>query len=188
MLDDPSGYGRIVRDAAGKLARIVEAEGRERERARHPTRSTRACSVSKRTSCFSALKRVTRRNAQNEYYITDVIGLLGGGGKARRARGASTMRAKWRVSTTWTSSTRVRRFVGRSVDDGAPVRAVEVGLLMGEPVQRMPVLQFCRRSVDWTAPTCVLERGRDLVRGHQSLSVHDRPRHGGEHAPRREGE
>jgi bifunctional UDP-N-acetylglucosamine pyrophosphorylase/glucosamine-1-phosphate N-acetyltransferase len=31
---------------------------------------------------FAALKRVTRRNAQNEYYLTDVIGLLASEGKA----------------------------------------------------------------------------------------------------------
>jgi bifunctional N-acetylglucosamine-1-phosphate-uridyltransferase/glucosamine-1-phosphate-acetyltransferase GlmU-like protein len=80
MLDDPSGYGRIVRDAGGRLLRIVEQkDATESERAIREINSGLFCFSE--PELFSALKRVTRRNAQNEYYITDVIGLLAGEGK-----------------------------------------------------------------------------------------------------------
>jgi len=84
MLDDPAGYGRIVRDANGSLLRIVEQkDATADERDIHEINSGLFCFSA--PELFSALKRVTRRNAQNEYYITDVIGLLAAEGKRVRA-------------------------------------------------------------------------------------------------------
>jgi bifunctional UDP-N-acetylglucosamine pyrophosphorylase/glucosamine-1-phosphate N-acetyltransferase len=72
---DPAGYGRIVRDAAGKLERIVEhRDATDAERAIDEINSGLFCFEAR--ELFPALRRVTRRNAQNEYYLTDVIGLL----------------------------------------------------------------------------------------------------------------
>lgn len=80
MLDDPSGYGRIVRDADGRLLRIVEQkDASDSERAIREINSGLFCFET--SELFSALRRVDRRNAQNEYYITDVIGLLAAEGK-----------------------------------------------------------------------------------------------------------
>jgi bifunctional N-acetylglucosamine-1-phosphate-uridyltransferase/glucosamine-1-phosphate-acetyltransferase GlmU-like protein len=79
-LDDPTGYGRIVRDDAGRLQRIVEEkDATESERAIQEINSGLFCFETR--ELFSALKRVDRRNVQNEYYITDVIGLLAAEGK-----------------------------------------------------------------------------------------------------------
>jgi len=80
MLGDPSGYGRIVRGPDGALVRIVEhKDATPQERAIDEINSGLFCfSI---PELFSALKRVTRGNAQNEYYLTDVIGLLATEGK-----------------------------------------------------------------------------------------------------------
>ena len=79
-LDDPTGYGRIVRDDAGNLARIVEhRDATPAERAIHEVNSGLFCFDAQ--ALFGALARVTRRNAQNEYYLTDVIGVLAAEGK-----------------------------------------------------------------------------------------------------------
>jgi bifunctional UDP-N-acetylglucosamine pyrophosphorylase/glucosamine-1-phosphate N-acetyltransferase len=79
-LGDPTGYGRIVRNAAGCLVGIVEErDASPEQRAIDEINSGLFCfSVAE---LFSALKRVTRRNAQNEYYLTDVIGLFASEGK-----------------------------------------------------------------------------------------------------------
>jgi UDP-N-acetylglucosamine diphosphorylase/glucosamine-1-phosphate N-acetyltransferase len=80
VLEDASGYGRIVRDAQNHLLRIVEEkDATPEERAIREINSGLFCFEA--PELFPALKRVTRRNAQNEYYITDVIELLAAEGK-----------------------------------------------------------------------------------------------------------
>lgn len=74
-LDDPTGYGRIVRADDGRLLRIVEdRDATPEERTIREINSGLFCFSA--AELFPALKRVTRRNSQNEYYLTDVIGLL----------------------------------------------------------------------------------------------------------------
>jgi bifunctional UDP-N-acetylglucosamine pyrophosphorylase/glucosamine-1-phosphate N-acetyltransferase len=74
-LEDPTGYGRIVRDARGQVARIVEqSDAEESELA--ITEVNPAIYCFKRSLLAPALRRLTAANAQGEYYLTDVIGVL----------------------------------------------------------------------------------------------------------------
>ncbi|MEI8335548.1 MAG: bifunctional UDP-N-acetylglucosamine diphosphorylase/glucosamine-1-phosphate N-acetyltransferase GlmU [Actinomycetes bacterium] len=74
-LDNPTGYGRIVRDARGQVARIVEqSDADENELA--ITEVNPAIYCFKRSLLAPALRRLTATNAQGEYYLTDVIGVL----------------------------------------------------------------------------------------------------------------
>jgi bifunctional UDP-N-acetylglucosamine pyrophosphorylase/glucosamine-1-phosphate N-acetyltransferase len=80
VLGDPAGYGRIVRDAQRRLLRIVEdRDATAEERAIREINSGLFCFRTQ--ELFPALQRVTRRNVQNEYYLTDVIGLLASEGR-----------------------------------------------------------------------------------------------------------
>ncbi len=71
---DPAGYGRIVRDAAGKVARIVEQKDASAEE-----RRIEECNTGILAAPAGGLKewlaRLGNDNAQREYYLTDVIGL-----------------------------------------------------------------------------------------------------------------
>ncbi|MGH8669761.1 MAG: bifunctional UDP-N-acetylglucosamine diphosphorylase/glucosamine-1-phosphate N-acetyltransferase GlmU, partial [Burkholderiales bacterium] len=73
-LDDAAGYGRIVRDGAGRVARIVEekdASPGERE-----IGEINAGFMSMKASRLSSwLGKLTNRNAQKEYYLTEVVTL-----------------------------------------------------------------------------------------------------------------
>lgn len=72
---DPSGYGRIERDASGDFRRIVEekdATPQQRE-LREINPSYYCFRVGE---LFSALSRVDNKNAGGEYYLTDVFELL----------------------------------------------------------------------------------------------------------------
>ena len=73
-MDDPAGYGRIVRDGAGRVARIVEEK--DASPAELEIREINAGFMSMRASRLASwLGQLTNRNAQKEYYLTDVVTL-----------------------------------------------------------------------------------------------------------------
>ena len=73
-LDDPTGYGRIVRDSEGHVAAIVEEKDANDEQ-----RSIGIINTGILAAESTALKRwlgaVSNDNAQGEYYLTDVFAL-----------------------------------------------------------------------------------------------------------------
>ena len=79
-IDDPTGYGRIVRDGNGGFVRITEhKDADDSVRAIREINSGIFCFES--ADLFSALRKVGRRNVQGEYYITDVMEILRSEGK-----------------------------------------------------------------------------------------------------------
>src|SRR5712691_10604960 len=78
---DARAYGRIVRDASGGLARIVEAaDASPEELALGEVNS--GIYVFRAEKLWPALERLEPHNAQGELYVTDTLGLLVGGGDA----------------------------------------------------------------------------------------------------------
>ena len=73
-LSDPTGYGRILRNASGAVVSIVEEKDASSE-------EKRICEVNTGIMCLPTahladwLSRLKNQNAQGEYYLTDVIGL-----------------------------------------------------------------------------------------------------------------
>ncbi|MGO1468912.1 MAG: bifunctional UDP-N-acetylglucosamine diphosphorylase/glucosamine-1-phosphate N-acetyltransferase GlmU [Tissierella sp.] len=75
LLDDASGYGRIKRDGNGNISKIVEdKDATDLEKEIKEINSGVYCFNGKILKMF--LKRLDNNNAQNEYYITDIIGIL----------------------------------------------------------------------------------------------------------------
>lgn len=80
VIDDPTGYGRIVRDAQGRFAAIVEHKDcTPQQRAIREVNPSYYCFRS--DELFATLGQVKNNNRQGEYYLTDVPGLLQGQGK-----------------------------------------------------------------------------------------------------------
>jgi bifunctional UDP-N-acetylglucosamine pyrophosphorylase/glucosamine-1-phosphate N-acetyltransferase len=78
-LSDPTGYGRIVRDADGQFAAIVEqADASPEQRAIDEINSGMYAFDGDRLA--DAVKRVPTDNAKGEEYLTDVAGILRGDG------------------------------------------------------------------------------------------------------------
>jgi bifunctional UDP-N-acetylglucosamine pyrophosphorylase/glucosamine-1-phosphate N-acetyltransferase len=73
-LEDPAQLGRIVRDADGAIARIVEYRDADDDQ-RAITEVNSGILAARRDVLARLLGRVTADNAQGEYYLTDVIGL-----------------------------------------------------------------------------------------------------------------
>ncbi len=76
---DPTGYGRIVRDATGALTGIVEqSDATAGQRLIDEINS--GCYVFDGALLADAIKRLPSANAQGQEYLTDVVGILRGDG------------------------------------------------------------------------------------------------------------
>ena len=74
-LEDPTGYGRVVRDDEGRFARIVEQKDATPEE-RQIKEINAGIYCFETAALFAALARVEPVNAQGEYYLTDAPGIL----------------------------------------------------------------------------------------------------------------
>jgi len=73
-LDDPTGYGRIVRDANGKVLRIVEQKDATPDEQKIAEINT-GIIVTPTAQLTGWLASLRNDNAQGEYYLTDVVEL-----------------------------------------------------------------------------------------------------------------
>ncbi|TML63935.1 MAG: bifunctional N-acetylglucosamine-1-phosphate uridyltransferase/glucosamine-1-phosphate acetyltransferase [Actinobacteria bacterium] len=74
-LPDPTGYGRVLRGKDDRVARIVEeVDASEEELALDEVCTSIYCF--RRSLLAPALRRLSPENAQGEYYLTDVVGVL----------------------------------------------------------------------------------------------------------------
>ena len=77
-LSDPEGYGRVLRGADGRVLRVVEQkDAKPRERAIREWYAGFLAANSSRLAGW--LAKVANRNAQKEYYLTDVIAVAAAG-------------------------------------------------------------------------------------------------------------
>lgn len=77
IMEDPTGYGRILRGEDGSVQKIVEQkDATPGERSVREINTGTYCFDNKKL--FQALQMVRNDNAQGEYYLTDVIEILKG--------------------------------------------------------------------------------------------------------------
>ena len=78
--DDPRGLGRVARGAAGRVEAVVEERDLDPSRPA-PAECAAGVYVFAAAQLWPALERVTDANAQGEYYLTELVGLLTGDGQ-----------------------------------------------------------------------------------------------------------
>ena len=186
-LSDPTGYGRVVRDGAGNVVRIVEQkDANTKERAiREVNTGLLAAPAGALRKWLAALKN---DNAQGEYYLTDVIlmaardGLrvnavvaptetevLGVNDKVQLAQLESALRAARAqalmlegVTLADPARIDIRGSVSVGRDVFIDVNAVLVGtIVLGDRVHIGPncYLENCRIEADTHVhPNCVIDR------------------------------
>ncbi len=74
-LDDPTGYGRIIRDEKGEILEVIEEKDATPEQ-RQIKESNPGIYVFKKEPLLQFLPKLSNNNAQGEYYLTDMIGLF----------------------------------------------------------------------------------------------------------------
>jgi len=84
IVDQPKGYGRIVRDEQNSVVGIVEEKDASEQQSQILEVSSGIFCVN-RDALFSYLHKVGNDNAQNEYYLPDILPLALANGKAVQA-------------------------------------------------------------------------------------------------------
>ena len=75
IVDNPAGYGRIIRDKNGNIAKIVEQkDANEEERLVNEINTGVYCFTGKLLKY--GLEKIDSNNAQGEFYLTDVVEIL----------------------------------------------------------------------------------------------------------------
>ena len=75
VLDNPFGYGRVLRDEKGNMTCIVEQkDGTPEQLSVHEINT--GTYVFRAKDLIDALGRIDNKNAQGEYYLTDVFGIM----------------------------------------------------------------------------------------------------------------
>src|SRR6202022_777485 len=89
---DPKGYGRIVRDAAGAVQRVVEEKDAspEEKKIGEVNASIYLCEAG---FLFKALSQLSPKNAQGEFYLTDVVAAAAQLAREGKAKPPSTVEA-----------------------------------------------------------------------------------------------
>ena len=78
-LENPHGYGRILRDSAGEVIGIVEEKDATAQQ-RRITEVNPSYYLFQARALFSAVEKIAPNNLKGEYYLTDAVGILGGQG------------------------------------------------------------------------------------------------------------
>jgi len=79
IADDPQGYGRVLRDAGGEVTAIVEQKDTDDESARVGECNSGILLI-RGDRLRELLAVLDNRNAQREYYLTDIVGHAVGAG------------------------------------------------------------------------------------------------------------
>ncbi len=74
-VDEPKGYGRIIRNESNYLDAIVE-ENDATEVQKEINEINTGIYVVKNKILFEALDKIDNKNAKGEYYLTDIVGIL----------------------------------------------------------------------------------------------------------------
>jgi len=124
---DASGYGRIVRDARGRVARIVEQKDASPEELRlREVNVGFLCAPARRLRAW--LERVGKRNAQGEYYLTDIIAVA----VAEGLEVAAVKALDW-LEVAGVNSKRELALLERALQRRAAERLLESGVTLADP-------------------------------------------------------
>jgi len=126
-LDDPSGYGRIVRDAGNKVASIVEHKDASDEQ--RSIREINTGVMAAPTSAFARwIARVDKRNAGGEFYLTDAVALA-----VKEGVAVDTTRAGSVLETLGVNSQRDLAMVERLHQRAQADALLDAGVTLADP-------------------------------------------------------
>lgn len=145
QLDDPFGYGRIIRDETGGVARIVEQKDATPEEAA-VTECNSGFYCFDARALFDALAQVGSDNAQGEFYLTDVLEICRNAGRRVIALPAADASECLGVNSR-AQLAEATRIMQQRIN----ARHLAAGVTMWDPAQV------------WIGPDVVIERDVELL-------------------------
>jgi bifunctional UDP-N-acetylglucosamine pyrophosphorylase/glucosamine-1-phosphate N-acetyltransferase len=128
-LDDPRGYGRIVRDRAGRVERIVEEkDASDAERAIREINAGLMALPGRRLGGW--LAAIGNRNAQKEYYLTDVVTLA-----LRDGVAVNAVKVDDAMEVAGVNSKRELALLERALQRRHAERLLEEGVSLADPAR-----------------------------------------------------
>jgi bifunctional UDP-N-acetylglucosamine pyrophosphorylase/glucosamine-1-phosphate N-acetyltransferase len=128
-LDDPSGYGRIVRSADGSVAAIVEHKEATPEQ--QAIREINTGVMAAPTSAFVRwLASIENRNSSGEYFLTDVIALAVRDGVSVATTGAASVTEALGVNSQRDLAELERRYQRQQAD-----ALLDAGVTLSDPAR-----------------------------------------------------
>ena len=188
VLDDPSGYGRIVRDPDGRVTAIVEEK--DASSGQREVREVNSGILAFDAAVLrDALERLDDKNAQGEMYLTDVVAIASGdGGRVGalttgdlwQCEGVNTRSQLARLGTELNRRT-LERWMSEGVEVVDPASTwVDVTVELAADVSLRPGVQLHGRTTvatgavvgpDSTLSDVVVGEGACVVRTHGSEAV-----------------
>jgi bifunctional UDP-N-acetylglucosamine pyrophosphorylase/glucosamine-1-phosphate N-acetyltransferase len=188
LLDDPTGYGRVLRDGSGAVTAIVEHKDAD-EAARAVREINSGVFAFDAAQLREALGRLTTDNAQGELYLTDVVGLHRAAGLVVQAHAApdpvETMGINDRVQLSEARRLLRDRLVAQHMRSGVtfvdPLTCwVDAEVRLEQDVLVQPGTQLLGRTTvaagavvgpDTTLTDCEVGEQATVVRSHCSGAV-----------------
>ena len=188
VVGDPTGYGRVVRNAEGDVESIVEEkDATEEQRAIQEINS----GILAFDAAFlsDALPRLTNDNAKGEYYLTDTVQLARDAGLHVGAHAiddvGQTEGVNDRVQLAQTGRAMNQRIVTRWMREGVTVMDpattwIDADVVLAGDVTVLPGVQLLGTTViaedavigpDTTLKDCEIGSGARVVRSHGELAV-----------------
>jgi bifunctional UDP-N-acetylglucosamine pyrophosphorylase/glucosamine-1-phosphate N-acetyltransferase len=187
-VDDPHGYGRVVRDADGSVAAIVEEKDATDEQ-RGIREINSGILAFEAHFLIDAVGRIGNDNAKGEYYLTDAIGLARQAGLPVAAHPIDdvwqTEGANDRAQLAALGAELNRRIVTRWMREGVSVMDpattwIEADVELAPDVTLLPGVQLLGATTvredavigpDTTLEDCEVGAGARVVRTHGQLAV-----------------
>ncbi len=187
-LDNPFGYGRVIRAADGSVTAIVEEKDADPEQAAVREINSGVFAFDG-TFLASALPRITNDNAKGEYDLTDLVGIAHTDGLLVGAHRIDdvmqTEGANDRAQLAALGRELNRRILDRWMRDGVTVMDpettwVDADVVLEPDVTLLPGVQLLGATVvaedAVVGPDCTLKdtevgRGAKVVRTHAELAV-----------------
>jgi bifunctional UDP-N-acetylglucosamine pyrophosphorylase/glucosamine-1-phosphate N-acetyltransferase len=178
MLDNPTGYGRIVRDASGVLTGTVEEKDASEEQRRIGEVNAGAY-VARRDFLFEALENVRNENRQGEYYLPDIINIaVACGNKVATVQARDTrevMGINNREELARMESTRRERINRRWMEAGVTFKDpasvyIDEDVTIGRDTIIGPNTHLCGRTV--VGERCRIDGSAYIIDGQIGNEVH----------------